>query len=56
MTGSHSELRYCRFQVPKNRKVFRRIFEGVASGERQLARWKANIRSKLWDDLDQGAG
>ena len=27
MTGSHSELRYCRFQVPKNRKVFRRIFE-----------------------------
>jgi hypothetical protein len=27
MTGSHSELRDWRFQVPKNRKVFRRIFE-----------------------------
>lgn len=33
MTGSHSELRNWRFQVPKNRKVFRRILGSSASGD-----------------------
>src|SRR5215469_6141695 len=55
-TGSHSELRNCQFQVPKNRKVFRRIFwmrleaDGCSSRGHPKKRY---IDSTLWCNFDQ---
>ena len=51
MIGSHSQLRNWQLQVPKNRKVFRRIFG--SSGEHAN---KRHIGSALCLKLDQGAG
>jgi len=59
MTGSHSELRNWQFQVPKNRKVFRRIL-AVSLQAKTTARpetaEKRHICSLLGDNLNQGAG